>query len=522
MRYLNVPLEVSSTDVISHGYKLSAKSHKKINLKNKNFKKLSELLTGDPIAGKEVGSLAYVKKSEYCFLRTKAIQSTLYSLDLDTNGTFEYIKPKDFKENVGKNKQRCIYEYDLLFVTGGNVGEVALAQTDFENTIYSSHMLKLPVAQQKLYLFSFLKHSFCKEQANFSPEGAIKGLDTFDVSYLLNIKIPFPNHNEKEVIRYIEELTRAAINKEVEIKRKHNLIHEKISSELVANQKPDQFKYEFPSLDDVRAVNRLDTNLFRPSFRQHEFLIKNYTKGYRSIRNLNFDISRGQNLQISNIGKSIYSDKHYPNFYTLMLPKYISRYGTVDEIEYLGNKNKLKTLKKGDLIFGAEGFEKGRSIVITDESSKTITNIHGITLHHRESNMVISIFVKCFLDYLRNTGLVDLYAVGGNGGSLAMKYWDIIPFPNFPQDKQTEIAKLYHNADVVIAVDQLTVDNFIATDNLFNEIAGIVELDRTAKIIKARIDEVIDLIVRDEPVKIDFDFLLPTSSEPMPPADIAH
>lgn len=47
-----------------------------------------------------------------------------------------------------------------------------------------------------------------------------------------------------------------------------------------------------------------------------------------------------------------------------MLPKFLSKYGTVDKVEYLGNPNSLKTLKKGDLIFGAEGFEKGRSIVI--------------------------------------------------------------------------------------------------------------------------------------------------------------
>ena len=45
-----------------------------------------------------------------------------------------------------------------------------------------------------------------------------------------------------------------------------------------------------------------------------------------------------------------------------MLPKFLSKYGTVDTIESLGNQNDLKTLQKGDLIFGAEGFEKGRSI----------------------------------------------------------------------------------------------------------------------------------------------------------------
>ena len=95
---------------------------------------------------------------------------------------------------------------------------------------------------------------------------------------------------------------------------------------------------------------------------------------------MGFSLSRGQNLQISNIGNSIYSKKKHKNFYTLILPKFISKYGTVDSIEYLGNSKCLKTLKKGDLIFGAEGFEKGRSIVIIEEQEKVITNIHGITI----------------------------------------------------------------------------------------------------------------------------------------------
>ena len=54
--------------------------------------------------------------------------------------------------------------------------------------------------------------------------------------------------------------------------------------------------------------------------------------------------------------------------------------------EYLGNPNELKTLKKGDVIFGAEGNEKGRSLAIIEEQSNTITNIHGITLN--QNNIV--------------------------------------------------------------------------------------------------------------------------------------
>ena len=77
-------------------------------------------------------------------------------------------------------------------------------------------------------------------------------------------------------------------------------------------------------------------------------------------------------------------------------------------------------------------------MVVLEEQDRVITNIHGITIQHKNKDINLSVFVKLFLDYLRNKGLIDLYAVGGNGGSLAQKYWDSIPFPLFPEEKRFE------------------------------------------------------------------------------------
>jgi hypothetical protein len=131
---------------------------------------------------------------------------------------------------------------------------------------------------------------------------------------------------------------------------------------------------DFPTINEIDSIGRLDTNLYRKEFKETDFLIKNYSKGFNTIYDLGFTLSRGQNLQVSNIGTSIYSKTYFPNFYTLMLPKFLSKYGTIDTVEYIGNPKELKTLKKGDLIFGAEGFEKGRSIIIIEDKEKTITN----------------------------------------------------------------------------------------------------------------------------------------------------
>jgi type I restriction enzyme S subunit len=108
------------------------------------------------------------------------------------------------------------------------------------------------------------------------------------------------------------------------------------------------------------------------------------------------------------------------------------------------------------------------------------------------------------LDYLRSKGQIDLYAVGGNGGSLAQKYWEIIPFPKFDRTKQDEIAKLYHNVEVAYNADTFTLADFLVKDNKYNQQAGIYELDKTAKQLKDILNQSIDNIVNDKAVKIKF------------------
>jgi hypothetical protein len=500
--YVKTPESIKFSDISVNEYRLSAKSYRLIHIANKNVEVISSLLASNPISGYEVGSLAYVGNSDFYFLRTKAIQDDSFTLDFETNGALQPIKPFDFSK-TNKTK-KGLKHGDILFVTGGNVGAVIFVDKDYPNFVFSSHILKLNFINNNFYAYAILKHNIAKEQANFAPEGAIKGLDTFKLNFLLDIKIPFPNHNAENTIQFIELLTQAIINKEQLIKERHESILQLIETELLTNQKPNQFKFELPTINEIENVGRLDTNLYCEQFKKVVFQIENYINGYQNIQDWGFTLSRGQNLQVSNIGDSIYSKEKYKNFYTLMLPKFLSKYGTVDKVEYLGNPNALKTLLKGDLIFGAEGFEKGRSVVIIEEQDRVITNIHGITIQQEEHNVNKAIFVKCCLDYLRSKGLIDLYAVGGNGGSLAQKYWDIIPFPKFEKSKQDEIAILYHNPVSVYQADAFTLDNFLVQDNAFNETAGIYELDKTAKQLKEILNKAIDNIANDREVEIYF------------------
>ncbi|RLI99179.1 MAG: hypothetical protein DRP06_04090 [Candidatus Aenigmatarchaeota archaeon] len=465
---------------------------------NKNYKLLKELLDRKlkpSDKGLEVGSSNYISKSSHFFIRAKALQNYSF-LPFWNKETKIPISPTSYTEHSLKKG-------DLIISKDSNIGEIIILDKDYPNHMISGAMYKLPITKLKYYILSFIKHeSFRKQLDLLVPKGStIRHAKTL----FLDCRIPFPTQkNKNEIINYVEILTKSLINKEIEIRKKSNEIFSIIKNELLNNGKKKTFQFSNPKLTDFSSLKRINAGIFSEYFKQEEFLIKNYIYGFNSIKELGFLASRGQNLQVSCIGKSIYSSEKKNNFYTVIKPKHLSVYGFAMSEEYLGNKNNLKTLKKGDIIFGAEGFEKGRSIVIFKDRDKTITNIHGITLNHKKENIKLSVFVKCFLDYLRRKNLIDLYAVGGNGGSLAMKYWDIIPIPKFPKAIKDKIIKLYTNNS---NISNSNLSNFEKNDFNFNKSAGIFELDKSIKKTKLKLNYVLSDIVSNKKINIDFTFL---------------
>lgn len=483
-------------DIIGSKYNLAPSQLMILGAPNKNKSFVRDLLSRKlkfSDNGNEVGSINYISKSPKYFIRAKALQKESL-LPFLTEETAIPIRPQvftDFSLKAG----------DILISKDSNIGEAVILDKDLPNHTISGALYKLPVQKNKYYLFAFLKHKYFLNQLDLLvPKGAtIRHAKTL----FLDCKVPFPNQKNKDnVVTYVELLTQAIIAKEKEIRKKYEQILTIIEQELLENQKNEEFKYQHPNLVTLKKNNRINAGFFSEHFSKNEFIIKNYHLGFSNIKDLGFNVSRGQNLQISCIGKSIYSDKYKEGFYTVIKPKHLSIYGTAFSREYLGNAKKLKTLKAGDIIFGAEGFDKGRSMVILKDRDKTITNIHGITINHKEGDISLSIFIKCFLDYLRKTGMTDLYAVGGNGGSLAMKYWDIIPFPNFPKNKQDQIIGLYHN--LTDYPKSLNLKNFLEEDQRWNEKSGIIEIDKSTKQLKKQLNSVLDKIVNDEVVNLEF------------------
>ncbi|MCT8752445.1 hypothetical protein KZ335_05430, partial [Glaesserella parasuis] len=114
-----------------------------------------------------------------------------------------------------------------------------------------------------------------------------------------------------------------------------------------------------------------------------------------------------------------------------------------------------------------------------------------------------AITIRSIMQYYKEKGITDCLTVGGNGGHLSPSYFNRVFIPNFPTEKQQQIAKLYHNP-TTYDVKNATLDNFITLDDEFNNQAGIYELDKTAKILQNILNQTIENIINDNSIKIEF------------------
>jgi len=496
--YIKTPNSISFNSIVEKDYSLSSSQYMDLIMPNENFLFVKDFLRRSlqrKDLGVEVGSLNYIGQSTHYFIRTKALQSHSFLPEI-TSDTTSPIMPNSFvKMNLKKG--------DILISKDSNIGEVVILDKDYPNFMLSGAIYRLPVTEKKYYLLAFIKHDIFREQLDFMvPKGAtIRHAKTF----FLDCRIPIPNDDTENVITFVEVLTQSIINKEKLIKERHKAILEAIEKELYENQRPNKFNFELPKINELEAVGRIDTARYSFKYKKYEHLIQNYKNGFFKLSQFGYTINRGQNLQVSNIGESFYSNHKIKGFYKLAVSSNFSEYSTVEKFNYLGNSGSLNKIKKGEIIFSARGAQFGRVVTFPENIENTITNIDSLVIKNKEENIDRNIFIAMFLNNLRwNKHIYKIAITGSGANSLTQYQSDDINFPNFEKTKQKEIALLYHNAEIEYKADAFTLAGFLEKDNEYNRQAGIYELDKTAKQLKAILNQTIDNIVNDKEVEIRF------------------
>jgi hypothetical protein len=348
------------------------------------------------------------------------------------------------------------------------------------------------------YLYSFLRSDFFVEQVwSMVNRGLYPRMDKGALD-----KILIPISSSNQVIQYISALVHAIMDKEKLIRKRHAQIINLIDTELSNKQTGKKFIYSHPNLEEIKSTSRLDTGLYCVGFRSFKHRVENYAHGMTYLSKMGVQSRRGPNLAVSVIGKSLYSREPRKDWYQLIRPVNISVYGTLSTREWLGTPQKLPTVTAGDIVLGCEGFEKGRSLVLIDPIDRCTTNFHGTFLYWPGAELWQIVFVRCFLAYLREQGVVDWVGVGGSGGHMSPEYFDYLPFPKFPENVQLTIAKLYHNPSPA-PKEKAKLTDFLDWHRRWNEGLGIWELDREMKTLQAKLEHVQSLIIDGKSIRID-------------------
>jgi len=495
MNYLRVPTDVSLGQLEANGVSWSPGTYRRVIIPTSQVKAVRDLL--DPRRlfdrGSEPGSMWYMRTSSHHLIRTKALQH--YTFLLSHKGdSITPVNPRVFKAPHLRHG-------DILMSKDSNVGECAMVHGDmWSQFMFSGGVLRLHPQIDRFYFFAFLKHPLFRTQLLAKvPRGATIA---HAKSLWLDCVIPFPNQRDSaKVVRYVAALTEAIFDKEAALRARHSSILASIDAELRKESPGAQFGYEYPTSEKVAAAGRMDTSLYCRGFSQFKHRVESYRRGATCLSRMGLVSRRGPNLAVSVIGKSIYSDTAHTGWYELIRPVNIGEYGTLIKREWLGNRKSLPVVKRGDLILGCEGFEKGRTIVVLSDRDRCTTNFHGTVLSWPGGEVWQTVFVRCFLAYLREHGVVDWVGVGGSGGHMSPEYFDYLPFPRFPDDKQAEIARFYHSPGVAgPTIGDL--GGFVAAHRRHNASLGIVELDLEAQELKRVLLEVQEQIIEGKTVSV--------------------
>lgn len=431
MHEIIVPDEVKVSELMANG-SLSPNNYKKLTIKNNNQIKIRDYLekSNPYIKGIEPGSGAYVKKSEQAFLRNSCVNNIQFTVD---KSKYIYLNPKYYNE--------CTVESgDVLFCTDANIGDCCLFMSDDEKVIFSSGMIKLNFTRKEdvYYVVAFMRDDYFRKQLDAkTPKGATirHSGDRFLDCYI-------PECKQHWVFDMMESLLKNITLSEIESDKKLRSSEQQINDELMTAV----YDYVNPTLRQLEENARLDSGIYSNTVFQWNENVKKYKNGYSNLDEFGFELKRGPNLAKRDLGRSIQTDSYKKGYSVLIYPSDISSSGYIEKVSYLGARYPIWYLEKKNILFSAEG-TIGKTFIVCDERMHFTTNFHGTIVKPKSKKIKLSksIFMGLYLNFLRSQEVLSRMAVGGNGGSFAVGYWDNIKIPNVDNAFMKKLALLYHN-----------------------------------------------------------------------------
>lgn len=483
MRYAVAPPSVSYGDVLKRDFCLAPSKYAKIHLSP--YQKATVENFGDIVTF----SLA----RENVKPRKKYYYIEIGSVDVNTGRISYDEKPGFF---VPKRPLQIKKDDILISKVRTNRKGIAFVNKDSDNLVCTSAFLVIRSVRPditKEYLYSFLRHDIFVEQIlSMQNRGSYPRLDksTKDEVFVIVPK-------DHAVVEYVTLLTKALLRKEAEIQAKFERLNDLVESELVQNQKDKSFVYFPPTYSEVTLERRLDTGIFEEEYKRVLHTLKNYSNGFFCIPEETFKSGSTPRKRMIGRGST--------NWVT---PSIISDFGYFEsDPKILCERHNIRrdcVLIINRTFKGGIGEYVGIS-AFYDYSAKNEgqqnQGLYRVEGYSSDDLKLIAILLDSGF-YRKLCGHISL---GSKMREIKIANFAKIPFPKIRDEVKPKLIAQYSNHAPYPA--EILFENFDSVDAKITEQSGILELSAQVKRISSRISRVIDGIVQDSEVVLDFDFL---------------
>ena len=463
---------------------LCSRDYRELQTVNKNKGVLSDFIVSKA-TWKEIGSDSYMKKSQHRFLKTVNIWDGFLLYE----SRVEYCKP----ENKIFPKKG-----DVLIVKdgwGSWLWEVWYYNIDNENNYdsLSSGLIRVSLKKEKkFYILWLLKSNHFKTYIDLNTAQGSTIRHSKQVA--LDYEIPFPtknNYGEPEKIeKLISLITQNLVDKEEQIKRKSEIIDEKIEKELRGNQKWEKVKYRFPRISEIKEVWRLDWGYYTKEIQEKINLVENYNNWFNKLEKFKIKYRSWKTPFFFDV-----KDKTKPIF---LRPTEYNSKRVYEKLRYINDNGLTRVDSEEGIVIPRKWTtsflykEKGLKIIINDSIKFWIFENINIP------------FLFCYLSSKNNQIILNKVKTDVNWWALNWEQIDNLLIPNFPDWKQEEITKEYYNQ--VDKNSDLDFDNYLEKEKTRNEKLWIFQLNMELFSLREVLENLIDKIVMDKKIDVSFDY----------------
>lgn len=454
-----------------------------LKIKNWNSEILKKFLEKSFI-NSNIDSCYYYKNSKYFLVTNKALNDNI----LSEEEKYIWVIPEWFK-----TKNKCVIQkWDLIIWNNWTLWQIAFIKKDFYWITNSNVTLLRFNNLKSIYYLIWIFHSkwFRENCFTISTKSWTQQFITRD--NLENTKIPFPsknNHREPEKIENLVSLiTQNLIDKEEQIKLKNKIIDEKIEKELKENQTSWKYEYCFPTINWILNKKRLDWAYYTEKIQEKIYLIKNYKYFYKKLLDFKEKYKSWKTPYFFEV-----DNKKFPIF---LRPTEYNSDRVYKKLKYINDNNSTRVDIEEWIIIPRKWttnflYKENWFKVIINDSVK-----FGI---FKDINVK---FLFCFLSSKINQIILDKIKTDVNWWALNSEQIDNLLIPNFPEEKQQEIARQYYNK--VEKNTDLTFENYLEKEKERNSKLWIFQLNMELFELRETLENLIDKIIMNQEINIDF------------------